>query len=123
MAARAEFPRVFTELKKLFRPFAKRFKVIANTPAQYYLEGGYSEKYKKPMWFGGVRRGKAYVSFHLIAVYAFPGLLRGVSPRLRARMQGKSCFNFTTHDPALFRELGRLTKRSFERFRKEKWVK
>ena len=84
MAARAEFPRVFTELKKLFRPFAKRFKVIANTPAQYYLEGGYSEKYKKPMWFGGVRRGKAYVSFHLIAVYAFPGLLRGVSPRLRA---------------------------------------
>jgi hypothetical protein len=37
-------------------------------------------------------------------------------------MQGKSCFNFTKHDAALFRALGRLTKRSFERFRNKKWV-
>lgn len=122
MAARAEFPRVFSELKKLFRPFARRLKVIAHTPGRYYLEGAYSEKYKKPMWFGGVQRGKAYVSFHLIAVYAFPGLLKGLSPKLRARMQGKSCFNFTKVDPPLFRELGRLAQKSFQRFRKEKWV-
>jgi len=47
VAARVEFPRVFTELKKLFRPFARRFKVIANTPAKYYLEGAYSEKHEK----------------------------------------------------------------------------
>jgi hypothetical protein len=31
-------------------------------------------------------------------------------------------FPFTKHDAALFRELGRLTKRSFERFRKENSV-
>jgi hypothetical protein len=122
VAARVEFPRVFTELKKLFRPFARRFKVIANTPATYYLEGAYSEKHKRAIWFGGVQQGKAYVSFHLIGVYAFPGLLKGASPKLRARMQGRACFNFTMVDPPLFRELGRLAKESFHRFKKEKWV-
>ena len=119
---RDEFSLVFAALKKLMRPFAKRFDVTTNTGTKYYLQGRYSEKYGKPIWFGGVQRGKAYVSFHLTAVYAFPGLLKGLSPKLRARMQGKSCFNFTKHDAALFRELGRLTKRSFERFRKKKWV-
>ena len=115
-------PRVFTELKKLMRPLAKRMTVLANTPTKYILEGGYAEQHKKKMWFGDVQQGKAYVSYHLIAVYAFPELLKDVSPKLRSRMQGKSCFNFTNHDPGLFHELGRLTKRSFERFRKEKWV-
>ena len=122
MAARAEFPRVFTELKKLFRPFARRFKVIANTPAKYSLEGAYSATHKRTIWFGGEQRGKAYVSFHLNGVYAFPGLLKTVSPRLRARMQGKACFNFTKVDPPLFRELGRLAKKSFQKFKREQWV-
>jgi len=117
-----DFARVFTELKKLVKPLAKKMTVIADTPAKFILEGAYSEEYKRKIWFGGVQRGKAYVSFHLIAVYAFPELLKALSPKLRARMQGKSCFNFTKPDPALFRELGRLTKRSVARFRKEKWL-
>ena len=122
MAKADEFTHVFRELKKLIQPLAKRMTVVANTPARFILEGGYSEEHKKRIWFGGVQQGKAYVSYHLIGVYAFPELLKDLSPKLRARMQGKSCFNFTKHDPRLFRELGRLTKRSFARFRKEKWV-
>jgi hypothetical protein len=43
-----------------------------------------------------VRKGKSYVSFHLIPVYMFPDLLKGLSPALEKRMQGKSCFNFKT---------------------------
>jgi len=117
-----EFTRVFGALKKLVRPLAKRMTVLADTPDKFILEGGYSEEHKKKIWFGGVQRGKAYVRYHLIAVYAFPDLLKDLSPKLRARMQGKSCFNFTKHDPALFREVGVLTKRSFERFRKAKGV-
>ena len=117
-----EFARVFTELKKLVKPLAKKMTVIADTPAKFILEGAYSEEYKRKIWFGGVQRGKAYVSFHLIAVYAFPELLKDLSPKLRARMQGKSCFNFTKHDPALFREVARLTRKSFARFRQAKWV-
>ena len=61
------------------------------------------------LFFGAVKIGKRYVSFHLMPVYVHPELLDGISPELRQRMQGKSCFNFTRPDDALFAELGSLT--------------
>ncbi len=64
-----------------------------------------------------VEVGKAYVSFHHMGVYARPDLLKGVSKELKARMQGKSCFNFTSVNPALFAELEDLTGRAFAAFR------
>jgi hypothetical protein len=48
-------------------------------------------------------------------VYAWPDLLEDASPELRKRMQGKSCFNFTTVDEALLAELAELTRRAFRR--------
>ncbi len=39
-----------------------------------------------------------------------------ISPQLKKRMQGKSCFNFTQIDPALLDELARLTERGFKAF-------
>lgn len=64
---------------------------------------------KEPMWFGGVRTGRTYVSYHLMPVYSHPEQLEAASPALKRRMQGKSCFNFKTADPALLDELERLT--------------
>jgi hypothetical protein len=64
---------------------------------------------KQPLWFGEVRRGKAYVSFLLMPIYANTALRARISPALKKRMQGKSCFNFTKPDPALFAELAELT--------------
>lgn len=66
-------------------------------------------KPKEAMWFGGVRAGKAYVSYHLMPVYSHPSLAAAISPALRKRMQGKSCFNFKAADPVLFAELAALT--------------
>ena len=65
-----------------------------------------------------VQVGKNYVSFHHMGVYARPDLLKGVSKKLKARMQGKSCFNFSLVDEPLFAELEALTIRAFEAFRK-----
>ena len=62
------------------------------------------------MWFGGVRRGKAYVSFHLMPVYTHADLAAKIPPALKKRMQGKSCFNFKAEDPALFEQLEALTR-------------
>lgn len=74
-----------------------------------------------PRWAGrpwgyvaGVRPGARYVSFYLMCAYANPALLDAISPGLRARMQGKSCFNFTRIDETLFAELDALTARSVE---------
>jgi hypothetical protein len=38
-------------------------------------------------------------------------------PRLKMRMQGKSCLNFTDLAVEIVAGLARLTERSFERFR------
>ncbi len=64
--------------------------------------------------FGAVRIRTRYVSYHLMPIYGSPALLDGISPLLRRRMQGKSCFNFTKVDDALFTELAELTGRGFD---------
>jgi hypothetical protein len=68
-------------------------------------------------------RWKTYVSFHHMGVYACPGLLNGMSKQFKARMQGKSCFNFTSADPALFAEFEEFTARSFKAFRNAPFMK
>jgi hypothetical protein len=69
------------------------------------------------MFFGAVQTKKNYVSYHLMPVYVYPDLLDGISPELRRRMQGKSCFNFSRVDETLVAELARLTERGLQRYR------
>lgn len=76
----------------------------------------------REVWFGGVQTRRRYVSFHLMPVYVFPDLLEGISDKLKKRMQGKSCFNFTHADEQLFDELARLTDKGYRRFVKEKLI-
>lgn len=65
---------------------------------------------KQPMWFGGVRSGKAYASYHLMPLYTHAALMERMSPALKKRLQGKSCLNFKAVDEALFEELGAVTE-------------
>ena len=81
-----------------------------------FLETPPSTAYPSGLFFGAVKIGKRYVSFHLMPVYVHSDLLQGISPELRKRMQGKSCFNFTRQDDALFAELETLTAAGFARF-------
>jgi hypothetical protein len=75
------------------------------------------------MYFGSVRLGKAYVSFHLMPLYMNPSLTRTISPALMKRMQGKTCFNFKANpDPELLAELGRLTQAGVKQFKDKKWL-
>ena len=67
-------------------------------------------KPREPMFFGAVRPGKAYVGYHLMPLYMNAPMLARVPEGLRKRMQGKTCFNFRTADPALFAELETLTR-------------
>jgi hypothetical protein len=76
----------------------------------------------EPMWFGGVRVGKAYVSYHLMPVYGCPDLVRDMPDELRRRMQGKSCFNFKSITPEQARMLRELTLDSYERFKRAGYI-
>ena len=62
------------------------------------------------MYFGSVRLGKAYVSFHLVPLYMCPPLTQRIPPALKKRMQGKACFNFkSVPEPELLAGLQQLT--------------
>jgi hypothetical protein len=119
MASETEFPVVFEELKKILKPYAPKLTITADSPQGYSLDGPYSEKWKKAVFFGAVQIKKNYVSFYLMPVYMFPDMLKDISPELRKRMQGKSCFNFKKVEPDLFKELTDLTHKGVERFKKE----
>lgn len=116
-----DFDATFAQLKQIFTPYEAKLHVTANTPDNYSLDTRHVMKNKHRMYFGGVRRGKNYVSFHLMPVYAFSDLTAAISPDLKKRMQGKSCFNFTSPDKKLFAELRKLTKAGFTRFTSKKF--
>ncbi len=117
-----EFNKVFHKLKAIFEPYQERMDVAQDTETYYLLNSRHIMKNKQPLCFGGVRMGKAYVSFYLMSVYACPELLKDMSPGLKQRMQGKSCFNFKSVDEKLFKELAKLTRAGAVRFHDEKFI-
>ncbi|HEV7398025.1 MAG TPA: hypothetical protein VGN86_16050 [Pyrinomonadaceae bacterium] len=117
-----DFAQTFLKLRAIFKPYAKKLIVVHDTDTNYYLDTKYIMKNKHRLFFGGVRVGKAYVSFHLMPVYAFRELPDSISPELRKHMQGKSCFNFKNVDKELFQELAGLTKIGFAKFHDAKFL-
>ena len=117
-AGKAEFGEVYAALKKLLAPHMGSLRAQVDRPGYYLVETKEPVWKGKPICFGGVRMGKNYVSYYLMGVYGYPKLVQGMSPELRKRMQGKSCFNFTAVDAALFRELAELTAKCAEEFQK-----
>ena len=122
MRTNQDFQATFTRLKKILSKYEKRLTVTVDKSGNYSLDAAYSEKFKRNVFFGAVTIKKNYVSFYLMPVYIFPDLLKGISPALKKRMQGKSCFNFTAIDDEMVEELAALTKRGFERFQDEKLI-
>ena len=113
------FESVFVRLRVILQKHSGTLTVIADLPDRYCLQIVFSPKLKKTFPVAWVQVGKAYVSYHLMPVYMFPNLRDSMSDKLRARMQGKSCFNFKVVDEALFKELEEITAQGFVMCRKE----
>ena len=109
-----EFGVVFETLKAVLAGHAKGLGVQADSAQVYSLVGRKASPFPQhkgnPMWFGAVKLGKAYVSYHLMPLYMSPALNAKISDALRKRMQGKTCFNFKTlPDEGLIADLAELT--------------
>ena len=111
----ADFDAVFARLKGMLEPYARRMHVSADDATSYGVDMAPPDERNPTTWFGGVRRGKRYVSFYVMPVYVEPSLLDGASPELLRRRQGKSCFNFTRVDEHLFAELEQVLRAGYER--------
>ena len=117
-----QFQSTLESLKALLKKYEKHLSVKSYKKDAFNLYAGYSEKYKRDIYFGGVEIKKNYVSFHLMPVYINPKLLKDISPNLKKRMQGKSCFNFKSIDPAQIEELAHLTKKVFDFYKKKRML-
>jgi hypothetical protein len=115
MADSTHFAPVYERLRGILEPFGRRMHVVADDAKTYAVDMAPESGRNPTTWFGGVRVGRRYVSYYLMPVYVEPALLEDVSPALKRRMQGKSCFNFATVDEGLFAELGELTRRGYDR--------
>ena len=113
---------VFSELKLVMAPYAAKLDTKKNDESQLYVETKFIQKNKKPVYFGAVMLKKSYVSYHLMPVYVKPELLDDLTPGLKSRMQGKSCFNFSKVDKQLFKELAALTKAGFQSYKEQGFV-
>ena len=121
--ANEQFGETFAQLKNLLKTFEDRLIVKSDRDEKYHLDAC-TNPFKKDenLYFASVESKKNYVSFHLFPVYMFPELLEEISPELRKKMQGKSCFNFKKPDAELFAQLRMLTERGFKKFETENLV-
>lgn len=110
------FEDVYTILRSMMKSFSDNLVVKADSKDGLMLVGPNPDIKGRELWFGGVEIKKNYVSYHLMPVYMNPGLLEGLSPELRKRMQGKSCFNFKKVDEKLFSDLRDLTQKGHDWF-------
>ena len=109
----AGFAAVEARLREILEPLRSKLVATRDQPGDLALEIPGLEG--KPWGYvAGIRRGKRYVSYYLMPAYADPKVMESMTPELRRRMQGKSCFNFTHVDEPLFVELGRITETTFE---------
>jgi len=119
-----EFDSVFENLRAILQRQAGSLAVADDGPKRFCLEAPIGPATLKS-WGGKVKRetipvawteiGKAYVSFHLMGLEAATA---AISPALKARLQGKTCFNFAKPDTALFAELEAVTAQSIAALRK-----
>ena len=65
-----DFQQTFKQLKAILKPYAAKLQVVHDTDTNYYLDTHLVMKNKQRLCFAAVRTGKAYVSFHLMPVYA-----------------------------------------------------
>jgi len=110
-----EFELAFQGLRKMMKPYDAKLRVVKDGPGGYMSESKSIRYQGKPVMFASIT-SKSYVAFHLFPVYMFPDLLKGISPELKKRMQGKTCWNFKKAEEELFAELGGIVDASFRRF-------
>jgi len=123
----ADFATVFAALKPVLAKYAKSLFVKADTATEYTLvskaPSPFPQHKGQRLYFGSVRLGKAYVSFHLMPLYMCPALGKEIPAVLKKRMQGKTCFNFKTDpDSELIAGLKHLAEASFRQWREDKWI-
>src|SRR5262245_20639488 len=112
------FAATFAALRAILEPYGKRMTVTVDEPGHYELASAtMTDRVGRPLFCASVQINKNYVSYHLMPVYGNKALRDSLSPSLRRRMQGKSCFAFTTVETEQLKELAAVTEKGIAGFK------
>ena len=115
-SAKKNLDPVYSRLCEMFTRHKGKLSVAVKKPGTLWMAVTGAMYRGKPLFYGGVKMGKNYVSYHLMSIYM---LDVEISPELNKRKQGKACFNFAEVDEKLFGELDRLTVAAMKDFTPE----
>src|SRR5688572_18906148 len=88
----------FITLRKMLQQHGRQLRIVADNPGDFQLASRTQvDRIGRPLFAASVQIRKRYVSLHVVGICA-PELLEAMSPGLRKRLSGKTCFNFTTID-------------------------
>jgi hypothetical protein len=108
----------FATLRDILAANSDQLIVTADKPGDFQVGSPtQQDRIGRPLFVAAVQTRKNYVSYHLMPIYAMPRLAESLSPALKKRLQGKSCFNFTTIGAQQAKELSTLTRAGIEAFR------
>jgi hypothetical protein len=108
----------FKALRGVLAAHSRHLVVTVDKPGDYHVASPtMRDRTGRPLFVARVQITKNYVSYHLIPAYAVPQIAKMISPGLKQRMQGKSCFNFTAIETDQLEELSALTKAGIAAFR------
>lgn len=121
----------FQALRELLGTYAEGLAIEVDTPDRFCLVAtpgpatleAWGEKARRAtIPVAWIQRQKSYVGYHLIGLNGNAPLVSSLSPALRARMQGKTCFNFRRPDAVLLMELRSVTKASLDALLRERFI-
>lgn len=110
-------PALFDALRAMLLPYRSNLSIAHDDPGHFYANCARPDAKGKAQFFGAVKVSGRKHLFHFMPIYDFPELLDAISPALKKRMQGKSCFNFDTSEQPLMTELSGLVKQGAARYK------
>lgn len=113
---------LFDFLKSILSGYTGTLNCTEDSFDNYQLFTDHIMENGKPLYFGGVKINKSFVSYHLMPVYVFPDLVSSISENLSKSMKGKSCFNFKKLDEQTLVELKDLTQCCYKKYQSEGFV-
>jgi len=118
----ADLDDLFAQLRQMLARHASSLVTVRDEPGDLQMETSRRSGSGTAMPFGAVHTHEDHVSLQFMPVFSHADLLTGVSAPLRARMQGRTCFNFTpaTASPELLAELSELVDAGLARYRADR---
>jgi len=110
---------LFRSLKNLLVSVMEGMEVAVDEPCLFQVNTGQLDHKGRPVLFAMVKTGKKEVSFHLMPLYCHPELVETLSPELKKKMRGKTCFHFRKLNKELSDDLEKLVQHSLHILRQK----